>query len=376
MLLDEANLLLSGRHIMRATNLLALLIFGIATIFVAPAVTTGQWGNKGGGKTGFNMDPGQLFDMMARGKPSISIADIRFGQSLAAQYAQQKGITNGMLNREQFIEFQNQMMAMRKGGGAKPEVKDSKLKELQKERLATTREFARLVGQRFKNRDGTLEEMMEATRILLEAELDVCDSDKERIAILEKFLGAARENERIATNLNKAGQGRESTALKAKTDRLQVEIALERAKVKPAVKPAEGNAAQDLHDDVALAEKQVAIKRAAVKVVEAQEKVATDKLATMKSLVVEARSFESYHEKQVKRLEELAKVNSVEERVVDERRAQWEAVKARRVTAERNVSEWESQVAVEQARVELARLEFEQAELRMRQLKARLRREG
>jgi hypothetical protein len=358
---------------MRATNLLALSILGIAAIFVAPAITTGQFGKKDGFK---GMDPGALFDRMANGKPSIPISEIRFGQSQAAQYAQKKGITNGMLNREQFIEFQNQMRAMFKSGGAKPEVKDSKLKDLLKERLATTREFARLVGQRFKNRDGTLEEMMEATRILLEAELDVCDSDKERIAILDKFLAAARENERIATNLNKAGQGRESTALKAKTDRLQVEIALERTKVKAAVKPAAGNAAQDLHDDVALAEKQVAIKRAAVKVFEAQEKVATDKLATMKSLVVEAQSFESYHEKQVKRLEELAKVNSVEERIVDERRAQWEAVKARRATAERNVSEWEGQVAVEQARVELARLEFEAADLRLKQLKARLRRQG
>ncbi len=100
---------------MRATNLLALLIFGVAAIVVAPTVTTGQWGYKGGGKKGFNMDPGQIFDIMAKGKPSIPIADIRGRSDLAAQFAQKKGITNGMLNRQQFIEFQTEMMAMRRG---------------------------------------------------------------------------------------------------------------------------------------------------------------------------------------------------------------------------------------------------------------------
>jgi Ca2+-binding EF-hand superfamily protein len=107
---------------MRATNLLALLIFGVAAIFVAPAVTTGQFPKKGGGMKGFNMDPGQLFDWIAKGKPSIQISDLRGGQSqAAAQYAAKKGITNGMLNRQQFMEFQAEMMAMRMSGGRAPQ---------------------------------------------------------------------------------------------------------------------------------------------------------------------------------------------------------------------------------------------------------------
>jgi hypothetical protein len=97
---------------MRAIRLFGLLVFGIAAICIVPAITTGQFpgGKKGGGFKG--MDAGSLFDMMARGKPSIAIADLRGWQAqMAAQYAQQKGITNGMLTRAQFIEFQDQARA-------------------------------------------------------------------------------------------------------------------------------------------------------------------------------------------------------------------------------------------------------------------------
>ena len=99
---------------MRATTLLALLIFGIAAIFVAPDITTGQPGGfKGGGKKGFGMgmDAGQIFDRMANGRPSIPINEIRFGRTQVFQYAQDKGITNGMLTRQQFIDFQNKLMS-------------------------------------------------------------------------------------------------------------------------------------------------------------------------------------------------------------------------------------------------------------------------
>jgi Ca2+-binding EF-hand superfamily protein len=101
---------------MRAITLLALLIFGIAAIFIAPAITTGQPGGfKGGGKKGFGMgmDAGQIFDRIANGRPSIPISEIKFGRTQVAQYAQDKGITNGMLTRQQFIDFQTQMMSAR-----------------------------------------------------------------------------------------------------------------------------------------------------------------------------------------------------------------------------------------------------------------------
>jgi hypothetical protein len=105
---------------MRASKLLALSIFGIAAIFVSAAMTFGQPG--GGKKGGYKgMDAGTIFDRIANGKPSIPISDLKGYQSQsAAQYAQQKGITNGMLTRQQYIEFQEQMKAMfMKGGGGR-----------------------------------------------------------------------------------------------------------------------------------------------------------------------------------------------------------------------------------------------------------------
>ena len=109
---------------------------------------------------------------------------------------------------------------------------DTKLKELQQERLVTARELAKLEMARFKNAQGLIDEVLESTRTLAGAELDVCESDKERVAALEKILAIAKDTERIAAGFAKTGQGRESAALRAKAERLRVEIALERAKAR------------------------------------------------------------------------------------------------------------------------------------------------
>jgi hypothetical protein len=68
--------------------------------------------------------------------------------------------------------------------------------------------------------------------MLAEAELDACDSDKDRVTALEKILVMARDTEKLAVSFYKSGQGRVGTALKAKAERLRFEIALERAKTK------------------------------------------------------------------------------------------------------------------------------------------------
>ena len=77
---------------------------------------------------------------------------------------------------------------------------------------------------------GTPQELIEPTRMLLEAELDLCGSDKERLTVLEKILAEAAETERLADRFAKMGQGHQSTALMAKAGRLRIEISLERAK--------------------------------------------------------------------------------------------------------------------------------------------------
>ena len=254
--------------------------------------------------------------------------------------------------------------------------KPSMLRKLLEERLATTVEFAKQTTVRVKTGTASAEELVEATRMAFEAELDLCNSDKERIAVLVKFLAMAKEAEKLAVDLNKAGQGLQGSALKAKAERLRVAIALERAKRNVAAKPelevGAGNAAQELRDQAALAEKQVAIKRALVIVADVQKMKAVAKMATMKSLVVEARAREAFREMQVRRMEELASNKVVEANLVEESRVRRDAAKAQRITAEGNVAEAESQVALEQARVDVAQLKFEEAELRIKQLKARI----
>ena len=249
----------------------------------------------------------------------------------------------------------------------------AKVKELQKERLAAVRGMAKQDAVRAKNGQALTDEVLASTRMLAEAELEVCESDKERVIALQQIVVTARDTERLAEWFVKSGQGREGMVLKAKAERLRFEIALERAKSKAQTKPTEGAAIQGLRrGQVALAEKQATIKQAAVKVVEAQRAKAQAILATIKAQVAQAKAAESYAEMQFQRFNDLIKTNAIEERVLDEQRSKLEAAKARRVAAEAQVAEAESQVAIEQARISQAQLELEEAQLRLEQLKARL----
>lgn len=121
-----------------------------------------------------------------------------------------------------------------------PAKAEGKIKELQKERLAAVRGMVQQDEARFKAGEALPDELLESTRMLADAELEVCASDKERVTVMEKILATARNTERVATDLAKRKQGRESTALKAKAERLRFEIALERAKGKVAAKPGDG----------------------------------------------------------------------------------------------------------------------------------------
>jgi hypothetical protein len=249
----------------------------------------------------------------------------------------------------------------------------AKIKDLQMEWLDALRAMVKEEQARVKNAQVLPEEVLAATRMLAEAELEACESDKDRVTALEKILIIARDTEKLAASFAKTGQGREGTALKAKAERLRCEIALERAKTKVAAKPTESDASQgSRRGQVALAEKQAAIKQAAVKVAQAQKAKAQASLATIKAQIAQVKATESYAEMQFQRFNELFKTQALEERVLDEQRAKLEAAKAERVVAEAQVVEAESQVAIEQARIVQAQLEFEEAQLRLEQLKARL----
>jgi hypothetical protein len=121
-------------------------------------------------------------------------------------------------------------------GEPAPANSSQKVRDLQKERLATAREVLKMATATFKNQTGSIDQLQAATRLAYDAELDMCDTDKDRVAVLTKFVAAAKENEQIAQGFAKAGQTRVSDSLLAKAERLRVEIELERAKDKIAAK--------------------------------------------------------------------------------------------------------------------------------------------
>ena len=255
----------------------------------------------------------------------------------------------------------------------KPHDQGAKTKELQKERLEALRALAKLEEVRAKNGQAPLDELVAATRMLADAELQLCESEKERVSALEKILAMARETESLAAGLAKSGQGRESTSLKAKAERLRYDIALEGARTKLAAKPIGGDSAQGMRQSrVALAEKQAAIKQAAVKVAEAQKAKAQARVAAVKAQVAQAKAAESFAEMQLQRVNELVKTSAIEQRILDEHRAKLDAAKANRFAAEAQIAEAESQVTIEQAKMMQAQLELEEAQLKLEQLKARL----
>ncbi|MBI1915949.1 MAG: hypothetical protein HYS12_14625 [Planctomycetes bacterium] len=90
-----------------------------STLAMAPGGSQGGLGGRpgrGGGFGGFDM--GTIFDRMAQGRSTINIADLQMGREEAQAWAQNKGITNGQLSREQFTSYmQERMQSWGRGGG-------------------------------------------------------------------------------------------------------------------------------------------------------------------------------------------------------------------------------------------------------------------
>ena len=123
---------------MRAVNLLGMLILGIAGIVLAPTVTTGQFQpgsyGKGGGKIGgggkmpggfgggMQQDPGAMFDYLAKGRQFFLISETRMLNAPLTQFAQERGISNGQISRQAYLEFNDwRAKQMAAGGGGFPQ---------------------------------------------------------------------------------------------------------------------------------------------------------------------------------------------------------------------------------------------------------------
>ncbi len=109
---------------------------------------------------------------------------------------------------------------------------DARIKALLEERRATLQAIASVTARECENGLASPSQLREADKAVLRAELDLCDTDKERVAVVEKILRLAQAQERETEEAGKAGRAFPKDALKAKADRLGVEIELERAKAK------------------------------------------------------------------------------------------------------------------------------------------------
>lgn len=109
---------------------------------------------------------------------------------------------------------------------------DSKLKALLKEKLAVAQEVLAIVTEARRNGDTSIEAVVEVNQVVAKAELDLCDTNAERVAVLERMLTQAKDYEKRVAELVKAEAGPKTTLLKARLIRLDAEVALERAKEK------------------------------------------------------------------------------------------------------------------------------------------------
>jgi hypothetical protein len=112
--------------------------------------------------------------------------------------------------------------------------KDSRLQALLKDRLAAVQELANGVKELQKRGLASQGAVRQAELRVFKAELELCETDKERVAVHEKIVGVFRDIENQIARLRKQATASETEVLEAKVNRLEAEIALERARAKVA----------------------------------------------------------------------------------------------------------------------------------------------
>jgi hypothetical protein len=123
----------------------------------------------------------------------------------------------------------------KKEADRKPE--EDKVRALLQERLATLKQIAAETEQVYK-RAGRLawQDVVQAKLHAAKAELDLCETDKERVAVHERIVALAREIEVVVGVQVEAGKLPHFELLRARVSRLEAAVALERART-AAIRP-------------------------------------------------------------------------------------------------------------------------------------------
>jgi membrane fusion protein, multidrug efflux system len=107
-----------------------------------------------------------------------------------------------------------------------------KVKELQKERIATLKAMADVNTRLFQSGKASFEEALEAMVLVFEAELDAAEKETERIKLYKNLVDVLKGYEEVARQRVQTARGTEAAVLKARARRLEAEIHLEQAKAK------------------------------------------------------------------------------------------------------------------------------------------------
>lgn len=110
--------------------------------------------------------------------------------------------------------------------------KDIKLNNLLQERLTTLKDAAATTSKAFETGIESLADVIAANQAVRRAELEMCSTDKDRVALLEKMVTEAKGYETIAAQHALRGVAPTANSLRVKVNRLEAEIALERTKSK------------------------------------------------------------------------------------------------------------------------------------------------
>ena len=111
-----------------------------------------------------------------------------------------------------------------------PLAKESKIKSLQKQRLAVLMEATAEIKSTYLAGRTSVDRLQAALRDQYEAELDLCETDKDRLRVLEEMLRLAVENEQSLDKRYQAGDLPKSEFLAAKAATLQAAISVEKMK--------------------------------------------------------------------------------------------------------------------------------------------------
>jgi hypothetical protein len=106
---------------------------------------------------------------------------------------------------------------------------NDKIKQLQKERIATLKMTVDVETHLFQIGKSSHEAVLEAKVLVCEAELDAAEKPSDRITALKSLVDVLKDCEELAKVRKNNAEGTEAGVLKARARRLEAEIRLEQA---------------------------------------------------------------------------------------------------------------------------------------------------